>query len=78
MTTNPRDIDENLQGQFLKPLSLPAVKIPDAPPVPVIVSLVAGQSRAGTVISCPPTPALSPSLSVGVKDRAGYFGGKPS
>ena len=73
MTTNPRDIDENLQGQFLKPLSLPAVKIPDAPPVPVIVSLVAGQSRAGTVISCPPTPALSPSLSVGVKDRAGHF-----
>ena len=73
MTTNARDIDEDLQRQFLKPLSLPAVKIPDAPPVPVIVSLVAGQSRVGTVISCPPTPPISPSLTVGVKDRAANF-----
>ena len=25
------------------------------------------------MISCPPTPAFSPSLTVGVKDRAGHF-----
>ena len=71
MSTNPRDSDENLQGQFLKPVSLPAVKMPDAPPVPVRVSLVAAQSRVGTVIGCPPTPAFSPSLTLG--DRAGHF-----
>ena len=73
MSTNPCDSDENLQEQLLNPVSLPAVKMPDAPPVPVRVSLVAAQSRVGTVIGCPPTPAFSPSLTLGVMDRAGHF-----
>ena len=73
MSTNLRESDENLQGQFLKPVSLPAVKMPDAPPAPVRVSLVAAQSRVGTVIGCPPTPAFSPSLTLGVTDWAGHF-----
>ena len=72
MATYPRESDENLQRQLIKPVSLPAVKMPGARPVPVRGSLVA-QCRVGTVMGCPPVPAFSPSPTSGIKDRADHF-----
>ena len=72
MATYPRESDENLQKQLIKPVSLPAVKMPGARPVPVRVSLVA-QCIVGIVMGCPPVPAFSPSPTSGVKDRADHF-----
>ena len=65
---NPSDC-ENLQGQFIKPQSLPAVPMPGAEPVPV--SLQAQCTRWRTVLGCPPMLACDPSLTQErVEDRA--------
>ena len=84
MATYPRESNENLQGQFIKPVSLPAVKMPGARSVPVRVSLVA-QSRVGTVMGCPPVPITNYcSLKISCKEKrlhilknlnSGYFNG---
>jgi hypothetical protein len=59
---NPSEC-ENLQEQFIKPQSLPAVPMPGAEPVTVSLPAQCNTTRGRTLLGCPPMPAFGPSLT---------------